>query len=91
MGLDSILVPGTGVIVAIAGVAVVVVVDVHDDVLKQRAGVNTLHQVQEDAAGVRHGHRRLWNYSVTTVEHTYGTRPCLHPRKAGCKPSSIGQ
>ena len=48
------LVPRVGVV--LVGLAVVVVVvDVHDDVLQQGPSVQVLDQVQEQRAGARHG------------------------------------
>ena len=39
------------VVVVIAGLAIVVVVDVHNDVLKQRACVHVLEEVEEQRSG----------------------------------------
>ena len=45
--------------------AVVVVVDVHDDVLQQRAGVHVLDQVQEQRGRTRPRCRGIWDSRVT--------------------------
>ena len=69
--------PSVSVVVAvIAGLAVVVVVDVHDDVLEQRAGVQVLDEVQEERAGTRHWDRGVWNI-METIQCGY----CRHCRR----------